>query len=69
MKPVAIVAISGAESKETPGADDKAAWTYDDFALKSPSELAEMETKNPEKFKVLLSAKLENVRNTYTIPA
>ncbi|PLW89990.1 HK97 family phage prohead protease [Mucilaginibacter sp.] len=71
LKPVAIVAIPGAEdkTKDAPGADDKAGWDYDKYALSAPNELAEMETKQPEKFKVLLSAKLDKVRNTYTIPA
>lgn len=71
LKPVAVVTIPGADdkSKETPGADDKSTWDYDKYALSAPNELAEMEAKNPDKFKVLLSAKLEKVRNTYTIPA
>jgi phosphotransferase system HPr-like phosphotransfer protein len=71
LKPVAVVTIQGAEdkSKETAGADDKTGWDYDKYALSAPNELAEMETKQPEKFKVLLSAKLDKVRNTYTIPA
>jgi len=53
---------AGAPGAGAPAADDKAAWTFDDFALKAPAELELMQGADPTRFQKLLSAKTASVR-------
>lgn len=67
LNPVKMEVIPGAAAAAaTPaaGADEKANWTFDDFALKAPSELERMQGAEPERFMKLLSAKQSAVRST-----
>lgn len=65
MKPVTAVEIPGA--KEHQAVAGQETWTYDDFALKAPDELAKMQRTEPDKFLKLLSAKQQLVRATGTV--
>ena len=48
-----IDAIKGANTSAQK--DEKADWTFLDYSKKSPSELADMEKTNPERYKKLLN--------------
>jgi HK97 family phage prohead protease len=67
LKPVSMVVVPADTKKvETAGRE---AWGWDEYSLKAPSDLALMETAEPEKFKLLLSAKQQKAREAYSIEA
>jgi len=68
MKPVSLTTVATEVKKE--GAEDKndkANWTYDDYAAKAPLELSAMSEKEPKKFEELLSAKTKSARDSHSI--
>lgn len=60
LKPVSVVDVPGA--KEQAEVAGRESWSYDQFALSAPDELATMQRKDTEKFQKLLSAKQQAVR-------
>lgn len=64
MKPVSLTVVPGAGAETAADAADRKAWTFDDYAGKDPVALSAMEVADPDKFKLLLSAKQAKVRAT-----
>jgi hypothetical protein len=70
LKPVTIETVvtpSKDKTTDVDGDNDKATWTYDDFALKAPQELEAMQLKDAKKFDKLLSAKIKKAQETHSI--
>lgn len=63
------VTVPGAEAAAASqqANDEKAKWTFDDYAQKAPLELSAMQTKNPEQFNKLYEAKANALRATGAI--
>lgn len=60
MAPVTLSVIPGAKkaAEDQQSADEKANWTFDDFATNAPLELTAMQAANPEKFNQLYDNKV-----------
>ncbi|MGJ1366040.1 Clp protease ClpP [Sphingobacterium spiritivorum] len=49
------VGLTNSGKSNAAAADDRANWTYQDYAQKDPTALANMQTEDPEKFKALVA--------------
>ena len=67
MKPVALTVVPGAAAAAVVAGRD--AWTFDDYAAKDSVALSAMQTADPAKFQILLSAKQSAVRSTGQVGA
>lgn len=69
LNPVNLSVIPGAkEAAEAAAAtDEKANWTFDDYAEKAPVELSAMQTTQPEQFNKLYAAKVQALKATGAI--
>lgn len=63
------VVVPGAQAaaEQQQAADEKATWTFDDYAEKAPVELSAMQVKSPEQFNKLYEAKAAALRATGSI--
>jgi phosphotransferase system HPr-like phosphotransfer protein len=67
LKPVSLVILPTDKTKDE--VKGREAWGWDEYALSAPNDLAAMELAEPEKYKLLLSAKQKTARESYSIEA
>jgi HK97 family phage prohead protease len=67
LKAATVVTHQAAKDAGTGNNDAKADWTFDDYALKAPQELENMQVADNTRFQLLLSAKVNKARNDHSI--